>query len=199
MRDAWRPLLFKLLRRTLSNRFVLSCGEDTSHVCRHRTNQPCYLITVVEWKRWLGWEDSCANFAFNDFTTDTAWSVTCTLSKDTTPPVHRKTTNTFPIGSRNKAVGGDCRRAIIVPMDITKMLAELKQEREAVTQAILVLERIALGQGKRRGRPPKWMTGSAPPARDGARTFTRSAATRARMAASQRKRWAKRKRANVGA
>ena len=38
------------------------------------------------------------------------------------------------------------------------MLAELKAERDAVEQAILVLERIAAGQGKRRGRPPAWMT-----------------------------------------
>jgi hypothetical protein len=48
---------------------------------------------------------------------------------------------------------------MMVQMDITKMLAELKAEREGVEQAILVLERIALGRGKRRGRPPKWMTG----------------------------------------
>jgi hypothetical protein len=44
-------------------------------------------------------------------------------------------------------------------MDITKMLAELREEREGVEQAILVLERIAAGRRKRRGRPPKWMTG----------------------------------------
>ena len=37
------------------------------------------------------------------------------------------------------------------------MLAELKAEREGVEQAILVLERIALGRGKRRGRPPAWI------------------------------------------
>jgi hypothetical protein len=43
-------------------------------------------------------------------------------------------------------------------MDITKMLEELRTERERVEQAILVLERIGRGQGKRRGRPPKWMT-----------------------------------------
>lgn len=43
-------------------------------------------------------------------------------------------------------------------MDIEKMIAELRAERQQVEQAILVLERIALGQGKRRGRPPKWMT-----------------------------------------
>jgi AT hook motif len=44
-------------------------------------------------------------------------------------------------------------------MDITKMLAELKAEREGIEQAIIVLERLASGRGKRRGRPPKWMTG----------------------------------------
>ena len=43
-------------------------------------------------------------------------------------------------------------------MDINKMLAELREERERVEQATQVLEQIASGQGKRRGRPPKWMT-----------------------------------------
>jgi hypothetical protein len=43
-------------------------------------------------------------------------------------------------------------------MDITKMLAELRNEREAVEQAIIVLQRIAAGRGKRRGRPPAWMS-----------------------------------------
>lgn len=42
-------------------------------------------------------------------------------------------------------------------MNIDKMLAELRAEREQVEQAILALERIAAGQGRRRGRPPKWM------------------------------------------
>jgi hypothetical protein len=43
-------------------------------------------------------------------------------------------------------------------MDINKMLLELRNEREQVEQAIMVLERIARGQGKRRGRPPAWMS-----------------------------------------
>ena len=38
------------------------------------------------------------------------------------------------------------------------MLAELRAEREPVEEAILVLERIARGQRKRRRRPPKWIT-----------------------------------------
>lgn len=38
------------------------------------------------------------------------------------------------------------------------MLADLRTERDQITEAILVLERLTAGQGKRRGRPPKWMT-----------------------------------------
>jgi hypothetical protein len=43
-------------------------------------------------------------------------------------------------------------------MDINKMLEELRAEQEHVEEAIIVLERLARGQGKRRGRPPAWMT-----------------------------------------
>jgi hypothetical protein len=38
------------------------------------------------------------------------------------------------------------------------MLAELRTEREQVEEAIMMLERLARGQGKRRGRPPAWMS-----------------------------------------
>jgi hypothetical protein len=38
------------------------------------------------------------------------------------------------------------------------MIEELRTEREQIEEAILVLERIARGQGRRRG-PPAWMTG----------------------------------------
>ena len=40
-------------------------------------------------------------------------------------------------------------------MDVTKMLAELREERAQIEEAILTLERLAKGQGKRRGRPPQ--------------------------------------------
>ncbi len=43
-------------------------------------------------------------------------------------------------------------------MDVTKILADLRQEREQLEEAILSLERLAMGRGKRRGRPPSWMT-----------------------------------------
>jgi hypothetical protein len=42
-------------------------------------------------------------------------------------------------------------------MDTTAMLVELRSELTAVNEAIQVLERLTRGEGKRRGRPPKWM------------------------------------------
>jgi len=42
-------------------------------------------------------------------------------------------------------------------MDILKMLAELRDERDRLSEAILVIERLAAGRGRRRGRPPAWM------------------------------------------
>jgi hypothetical protein len=42
-------------------------------------------------------------------------------------------------------------------MDLLKMLADLRQEREQIEEAILTLERLARGRGRRRGRPPAWM------------------------------------------
>ena len=43
-------------------------------------------------------------------------------------------------------------------MDVSKILADLRQERDQLEEAILSLERLARGRGKRRGRPPAWMT-----------------------------------------
>jgi DNA invertase Pin-like site-specific DNA recombinase len=43
-------------------------------------------------------------------------------------------------------------------MDINKMLAELRLEREQIEEAIMTLERLARGRGRRRGRPPAWMS-----------------------------------------
>ncbi len=45
------------------------------------------------------------------------------------------------------------------------MLTELRAERENIEQAILTLERLASGRGKRRGRPPAWMTAITRPGR----------------------------------
>jgi hypothetical protein len=43
-------------------------------------------------------------------------------------------------------------------MDVAKILSDLRQEREQVEEAILSLERLARGRGKRRGRPPAWLS-----------------------------------------
>jgi hypothetical protein len=50
-------------------------------------------------------------------------------------------------------------------MDVNKMLAELRQERAAIEEAIIILERLARGRGRRRGRPPLWMTSGEAPVR----------------------------------
>ncbi len=43
-------------------------------------------------------------------------------------------------------------------MDINKMLVELRDERQQIEEAIITLERLAKGRGKRRGRPPAWLS-----------------------------------------
>jgi hypothetical protein len=50
-------------------------------------------------------------------------------------------------------------------MDVNKMLVELRQEREHIEEAIIILERLARGRGKRRGRPPLWMSTTVAPAK----------------------------------
>jgi hypothetical protein len=45
-------------------------------------------------------------------------------------------------------------------MDVMKVLAELRQERQQLEEAIMTLERLARSRGKRRGRPPAWMSQS---------------------------------------
>ena len=42
-------------------------------------------------------------------------------------------------------------------MDVAKILADLRQEREQIEEAIMSLERLASRRGRRRGRPPNWM------------------------------------------
>ena len=45
-------------------------------------------------------------------------------------------------------------------MDIVKMLSDLRQERELIDEAILVLECLVRRSEKRRGWPPAWMAAS---------------------------------------
>src|SRR5260370_42579925 len=76
-------------------------------------------------------------------------------------------------------------------MDILKMLSELRSERSQIEEAILVLERLVRGQGKRRGRPPKWMTPTHSQQSGGAEPAKKRLASpggKRRIAEGQRKR-----------
>jgi hypothetical protein len=87
-------------------------------------------------------------------------------------------------------------------MDIIKMLDTLRGEMNRISEAIVVLERLAMGQGKRRGRPPNWMKGirgdddkgrGKKKVRKTSKTKAKrsrfSAATRRKMSAAQKLRW----------
>src|ERR1700686_666545 len=61
----------------------------------------------------------------------------------------------FRLGETTKsvpAVGG------WEPMDVSKILTELREERQQIEEAIISLERLARGRGRRRGRPPSWIS-----------------------------------------
>ena len=73
-------------------------------------------------------------------------------------------------------------------MDVSKMLAELKAEREQIEEAIASLERLARGRGRGPGRPPNWMSDTAPKRRGrppGSKNKVQAAEPRAAAAASQ--------------
>jgi hypothetical protein len=72
-------------------------------------------------------------------------------------------------------------------MDLIKIIAELRSEKQAVEDALVYLEHLARTQGKRRGRPPSYLTGRLGIPRK-RKPF--SEATKRKMAAAQRKRWA---------
>jgi hypothetical protein len=55
-------------------------------------------------------------------------------------------------------------------LDMGKVLAELKAEREQIEEAVLSLERLARGQGKGPGRPPQWMADMITPKRRAAKS-----------------------------
>ena len=69
-------------------------------------------------------------------------------------------------------------------MDVAKILVELKSERQQIEEAILSLERLARGRGKRRGRPPAWMSVSEQPKRRGRPPGSKNKATLAAGAES---------------
>ena len=42
-------------------------------------------------------------------------------------------------------------------MDVGMILAQLREERDQITEAIMAIERVAGTRHGRRGRPPKWL------------------------------------------
>lgn len=72
-------------------------------------------------------------------------------------------------------------------MDLIKIISELRKERQAVEDALVYLEQLARTQGKRRGRPPAYLSRKLGPVTQRKRF---SDATRKKMAEAQRKRWA---------
>ena len=48
-------------------------------------------------------------------------------------------------------------------MRLTKILEELRRERDQIDEAILSLERLVAGSGPRRGRPPAWLKAQKTP------------------------------------
>ena len=47
-------------------------------------------------------------------------------------------------------------------MDVAKIVAELKAEREQIEEAIASLERLARGRVRGPGRPPNWLADTTP-------------------------------------
>jgi hypothetical protein len=70
-------------------------------------------------------------------------------------------------------------------MSVIQIIAQLREERAALDEAIAVLERLARSDQLRRGGPPGQLSEAAESASK--RVF--SAATRKKMAEGQRKRW----------
>jgi len=82
-------------------------------------------------------------------------------------------------------------------MNLDQIIGELRAELAAVDEVLVVLDRLARMQGKRRGRPPllllQELEAEEIPKR---RLFSEE--TRKKMALAQRKRWANRKQSPKG-
>ena len=70
----------------------------------------------------------------------------------------------YPCGSENRTFRANdwenegSMRQLEVVVDVTKILEELRKEREQIEEAILTLERLVENRGRRRGRPPSWLS-----------------------------------------
>ncbi|MGH9672936.1 MAG: hypothetical protein ACRD44_07105 [Bryobacteraceae bacterium] len=73
---------------------------------------------------------------------------------------------------------------------------QLREEHQQLSEAILTLERLVYRKGRRRGRPPKWLSAANVPVEEKPakrRKHRLSAEGRAAIAAAAKKRWAERR------
>jgi hypothetical protein len=80
-------------------------------------------------------------------------------------------------------------------MNVEQMIKVLRTEADALDAAIAVLQRLAVTQKRRRGRPPSWLQGDSEEtvSTRGPRLMRKrvmSEETRKKMAEAQKKRWA---------
>jgi len=73
-------------------------------------------------------------------------------------------------------------------MDVNQMILDLRAERDAIAAALAALEGIAASRGRRRGRPPAWLSNLQDKKEGSTRVVTQ--ATKRKMAMAQRRRWA---------
>jgi hypothetical protein len=83
-------------------------------------------------------------------------------------------------------------------VDIVKMIAELRLERAAIEEALITLERLARANGKRRGRPPAWLSAarSADSKPIEGKASSMNPEVRKRISEAQKKRWARLRKAH---
>ena len=67
-----------------------------------------------------------------------------------------------PISAAVAPSVGSLTKRVDLPMDLSKMIADLQAERHRIDEAIEALERLMAGKPRRRGRPPKWLKEEAP-------------------------------------
>ena len=72
--------------------------------------------------------------------------------------VRSRTTTLDTIFTRKLGRIRDWRHKGDTLMELMTIIKQLMEERDLIDSAIVSLERIALQRGKRRGRPPAWMT-----------------------------------------
>lgn len=70
-------------------------------------------------------------------------------------------------------------------MDLIKIISELRKERAVLDEALIHLEQFARAQGRKRGRPPAFLA-----KKPAAKRKPFSEATKRKMAAAQKRRWA---------